>query len=74
MVQALPAPRRLGTICALMRWSGAKTRWYRARFTPGLGTQAARRVPIQSINQAYERMPKSDSKYRFSIDMASLAA
>jgi alcohol dehydrogenase (NADP+) len=29
-------------------------------------------IPIQQINEAYERMAKSDVKYRFSIDMASL--
>lgn len=29
-------------------------------------------IPIQHINEAYERMLKSDVKYRFSIDMASL--
>jgi uncharacterized zinc-type alcohol dehydrogenase-like protein len=29
-------------------------------------------IPIQSLNEAYERMSKSDVKYRFSIDMASL--
>ncbi|MBD9482315.1 NAD(P)-dependent alcohol dehydrogenase [Pseudomonas sp. PDM14] len=29
-------------------------------------------IPIQGINQAYERMLKSDVKYRFVIDMASL--
>ena len=29
-------------------------------------------IPIQKINDAYERMVKSDVKYRFSIDMASL--
>ena len=29
-------------------------------------------IPIQKINDAYERMLKSDVKYRFSIDMASL--
>ena len=29
-------------------------------------------IPIQKINEAYERMLKSDVKYRFSIDMASL--
>ena len=29
-------------------------------------------IPIQKINEAYERMAKSDVKYRFSIDMASL--
>lgn len=31
-------------------------------------------IPIQMINEAYERMVKSDVKYRFSIDMASLKA
>ncbi len=30
-------------------------------------------IPIQDINAAYERMLKSDVKYRFVIDMASLA-
>jgi uncharacterized zinc-type alcohol dehydrogenase-like protein len=29
-------------------------------------------IPIQKINEAYERMVKSDVKYRFSIDMASI--
>jgi uncharacterized zinc-type alcohol dehydrogenase-like protein len=29
-------------------------------------------IPIQKINEAYARMVKSDVKYRFSIDMASL--
>jgi uncharacterized zinc-type alcohol dehydrogenase-like protein len=29
-------------------------------------------IPIQSINAAYERMLRSDVKYRFVIDMASL--
>jgi len=29
-------------------------------------------IPIQKVNEAYERMVKSDVKYRFSIDMASL--
>jgi len=28
--------------------------------------------PIQKINEAYERMLRSDVKYRFVIDMASL--
>lgn len=31
-------------------------------------------IPIQKINEAYERILKSDVKYRFSIDMASLKA
>jgi len=31
-------------------------------------------IPIQRINEAYERMLRSDVKYRFSIDMASLPA
>ena len=29
-------------------------------------------IPIQEINEAYERMLKSDVKYRFVIDMGSL--
>lgn len=29
-------------------------------------------IPIQKINEAYERMLRSDVKYRFVIDMASL--
>jgi len=29
-------------------------------------------IPIQKVNEAYERMLKSDVKYRFSIDLASL--
>ncbi|MDY3551152.1 NAD(P)-dependent alcohol dehydrogenase [Gemmata sp. JC717] len=31
-------------------------------------------IPIQRVNEAYERMTRSDVKYRFSIDMASLKA
>jgi uncharacterized zinc-type alcohol dehydrogenase-like protein len=31
-------------------------------------------IKIQDINEAYERMRKSDVKYRFVIDMASLKA
>jgi len=31
-------------------------------------------IPIQKINEAYERMLRSDVKYRFVIDMKSLAA
>ena len=31
-------------------------------------------IPIQKVNEAYGRMAKSDVKYRFSIDMASLKA
>jgi uncharacterized zinc-type alcohol dehydrogenase-like protein len=29
-------------------------------------------VGVQQINEAYERMLKSDVKYRFTIDMATL--
>jgi D-arabinose 1-dehydrogenase-like Zn-dependent alcohol dehydrogenase len=29
-------------------------------------------IPIQKVNEAYERLLKSDVKYRFSIDLASL--
>lgn len=31
-------------------------------------------IPIQQLNEAYERLAKSDVKYRFSIDMASMKA
>ena len=31
-------------------------------------------IPIQKVNEAYERMLRQDVKYRFSIDMASLKA
>jgi len=31
-------------------------------------------IPIQQVNEAYERLLRSDVKYRFSIDMASLEA
>jgi uncharacterized zinc-type alcohol dehydrogenase-like protein len=29
-------------------------------------------IPIQQINEAYERMLRQDVKYRFVIDMSSL--
>jgi alcohol dehydrogenase (NADP+) len=29
-------------------------------------------IPVQKINEAYERVLKSDVKYRFVIDMATL--
>ena len=29
-------------------------------------------IPVQKVNEAYERLLKSDVKYRFSIEMASL--
>jgi uncharacterized zinc-type alcohol dehydrogenase-like protein len=29
-------------------------------------------IPIRKVNEAYKRLLKSDVKYRFSIDMASL--
>jgi uncharacterized zinc-type alcohol dehydrogenase-like protein len=31
-------------------------------------------IPMQSINEAYDRMLKSDVKYRFVIDLNSLRA
>lgn len=31
-------------------------------------------IPVQQINEAYERMLKSDIKYRFTIDMSTLKA
>ena len=30
-------------------------------------------IPVQQVNEAYERLLRSDVKYRFSMDMASLA-
>jgi len=30
-------------------------------------------IPVQRINEAYERILKSDVKYRFSIEMKTLA-
>jgi alcohol dehydrogenase (NADP+) len=30
------------------------------------------KIPIQKVNEAYERVLKSDVRYRFVIDMASL--
>jgi uncharacterized zinc-type alcohol dehydrogenase-like protein len=35
-------------------------------------TSDIERIPIQRINEAYERLLKGDVKYRFVIDMASL--
>jgi uncharacterized zinc-type alcohol dehydrogenase-like protein len=29
-------------------------------------------IPIQQVDEAYERLLRSDVKYRFSIDMSSL--
>ena len=31
-------------------------------------------IPVQKINEAYERMLKGDVRYRFVIDVASLQA
>jgi D-arabinose 1-dehydrogenase-like Zn-dependent alcohol dehydrogenase len=31
-------------------------------------------IPVQNVNEAYDRMLRSDVNYRFSIDMASLKA
>jgi uncharacterized zinc-type alcohol dehydrogenase-like protein len=31
-------------------------------------------IPIQKLNEAYDRLLKCDVKYRFSIDMTSLTA
>jgi uncharacterized zinc-type alcohol dehydrogenase-like protein len=31
-------------------------------------------IPMQMINEAYERMLRSDVRYRFVVDMASLKA
>ena len=37
-------------------------------------TADVERIPIQKLDEAYQRMLRSDVKYRFSIDMASLRA
>jgi alcohol dehydrogenase (NADP+) len=37
-------------------------------------TADVEKIPIQKVNEAYERLLRSDVKYRFSIDMASLKA
>jgi uncharacterized zinc-type alcohol dehydrogenase-like protein len=37
-------------------------------------TADAEVIPIQKVNEAYERLLKSDVKYRFAIDMASLGS
>jgi len=37
-------------------------------------TAKVERIPIQKINEAYERLLRGDVQYRFVIDMASLAA
>ena len=29
-------------------------------------------IPIQAVNEAFERLPRQDVRYRFVIDMASL--
>ena len=29
-------------------------------------------IPVQKVNEAYDRLLKSDAKYHLSIDMASL--
>jgi len=29
-------------------------------------------IPVQKINEAYERLPRNDVKYRFVVGMASL--
>jgi uncharacterized zinc-type alcohol dehydrogenase-like protein len=31
-------------------------------------------IPIQGVNEAYERMLKNDVRYRFVIDLASMKA
>jgi alcohol dehydrogenase (NADP+) len=31
-------------------------------------------IPIQKVNEAYDRLSRADVKYRFSIDMASLTS
>jgi hypothetical protein len=49
----------------------AATRIQRRDPTPASDVEV---IPIQKVNEAYERMLRQDVKYRFSIDMASLKA
>jgi D-arabinose 1-dehydrogenase-like Zn-dependent alcohol dehydrogenase len=37
-----------------------------------IGSGRRRMIPIQKINEAYERMINNDVRYRFVIDIASL--
>lgn len=53
-----PITRRYGTTVSALPW-----------LAPCLAIELIR---IQQINEAYERLLKSDVKYRFVIDMASL--
>ena len=39
---------------------------------PDVATDADAEEKFKQVNEAYERLLKSDVKYRFSIDMASL--
>jgi D-arabinose 1-dehydrogenase-like Zn-dependent alcohol dehydrogenase len=47
------------------------TGWRRSR-TNNTKPESGLRIPIQKLDEAYERLLKSDVKFRFSIDMASL--
>ena len=59
---------RMKVVCAPAS-SGATTRSLPAvAVVPEIET-----IPIQQVNEAYDRMEKSDIKYRFVIDMESLA-
>ena len=63
-------------------WAGTKYPVLRIRETQEMLDFCGRRdiasdveiIPIQQINGAYERMLRSDVRYRFVIDMATLEA
>jgi len=50
-------------------WRATATSLWSAAREASLRAEA---IPIQKVNEAYERFLKSDVKYRISIDMASL--
>lgn len=58
-----------GSLIGGIREAGDARFLRRTRYRLGCGL-----IPIQQINEAYERMLRSDVKYRFVIDMASLGA
>jgi len=81
MVGAPPAPPQIQTFGLLMKRrrlagsgiGGIRETQEMLDFCAEHGiTAEVEKIPIQQINKAYERLLKSDVKYRFVIDMASL--
>lgn len=55
-------------------WSGFMPTTSPAKKADALRPRAHEVIPIEKINEGYERMLRSDVKYSISIDMASLKA